>query len=273
MNRAPIYIIIMRYLLTTIALAIAIISNAEARPKAQKRLRQEAVPEFSARSYIIADSLGTVIKEHDMTVVMPIASISKLMVALIVADQDLDEVLEIPTKRQVQSSIPSKVKSLTRRELLTLALVKSDNFAAQILCDNLPDCVEKMNTRAKELMMLSTNFVEPTGLSEANISTANDLLKLMMAANENPTISHISSMPKAEISTKWRAIRVNNTNPLTSKFDISLSKTGYTKPAGGCLVMIINSVAGQRILILLGSKNAHTRIPDMERLVKELGNI
>jgi D-alanyl-D-alanine endopeptidase (penicillin-binding protein 7) len=263
----------MRYLLTTIALAIAIMGNAEARPKAQKRPRQEVVPEFSAKSYIIADATGLILKEHDMTTIMPIASISKLMVALLVVEQDLDEVLTIPTNRQVQSSIPTKIKSLTRRELLTLALVKSDNLAAQILCDNLPDCVEKMNTKAKELAMLSTNFVEPTGLSEGNISTANDLLKLIIAANENPTISHISSMPKAEISTKWKVIKVNNTNPLTSKYDISISKTGYTKPAGGCLVMIINSAVGQRILILLGSKNAHTRIPDMERLVKDLGNI
>lgn len=270
MNHILTYIIGMRYLLTTLALAIAIIGNAEARPRAQKKSRQQVVPEFSAKSYIIAEKDGTVIKEHDMTVIMPIASISKLMVALLVAEQNLDEVLDIPAVRQVQSSIPAKVKSLTRRELLTLALIKSDNLAAQILCENLPDCVERMNTRSLELGMVSTHFVEPTGLSADNISTANDLLKLIIAASDNPTISQISSMPKAEISTKWRPIRINNTNPLTSKYDISISKTGYTKPAGGCLVMIINSAAGQRILILLGSKNAHTRIPDMERLVKEL---
>jgi D-alanyl-D-alanine carboxypeptidase len=77
-------------------------------------------------------------------------------------------------------------------------------------------------------------------------------------------------MPKAEVETNGKVIKVNNTNPLTSKFSIILSKTGYTNPAGGCLVMMMNSDVGQRILILLGSRNAHTRIPDMERLVKGL---
>ena len=171
----------------------------------------------------------------------------------------------------VHTSIPWKVDFLSRKELLTLALVKSDNFAAQILCNNLPNCINSMNAKATEIGMTNTHYEEPTGLSKENVSTADDLLKLMMVAATHPIIGELSSMPKAVVTTGNKIIKVNNTNPLTSKLNILLSKTGFTNPAGGCLVMMINTAVGKRILILLGSKNAKTRIPDIERLVKDLG--
>jgi D-alanyl-D-alanine endopeptidase (penicillin-binding protein 7) len=223
---------------------------------------------FSAKSYLIADQDGQILKEQQSEVVRPIASISKLMIALISVDHDLEEQLLITTPRKVQSSIPIGVKYLTRRELLTLALVKSDNLAAQTLCDNLVNCVDTMNNTARDLGMKDTHYAEPTGLDRENVSTAQDLLKLLMTASTNETIKEISSMSTAEIYTDKKVIKVNNTNPLTSRFDVILSKTGFTVPAGGCLVMIIRSQVGQRILILLGSKNARTRIPDMITLVK-----
>lgn len=255
----------MRILLTTLALSLAFVNSAEAG-------RKKTAPEFSAKSYLIADSDGTVLKEQSSDAVMPIASISKLMVGLLATEQELNESLSVPDIRTVQSSIPRNVTSLTRMELLTLSLVKSDNLAAQTLCTHLPNCIDAMNTKASELGMSNTHFVEPTGLSKENVSTASDLLRLLLTAVNNSTMTHISSMPVAEIPTAKKPIKINNTNPLTSKLDIILSKTGYTTPAGGCLVMIINSMVGQRILILLGSKNAKTRIPDMERLVKGLDN-
>lgn len=256
----------MRILLTAITLAIALVGNADAARKKTKYV----IPEFSAKSYLIADSAGSVLKEHDMDAIMPIASISKLMVGLLTSEQNLDETLSIPDERLVHSTIPRRITSLTRRELLTLALVKSDNLASQILCTNLPNCIEKMNLKAAEIGMSKTKFVEPTGLSPENISTANDLLKLLLVAIQDHAVSQISSMNYVEIPTDKLPIKVRNTNPLTGKMDISLSKTGYTKPAGGCLVMILNSTVGQRILILLGSRDSRTRIPDMERLVKGL---
>lgn len=259
----------MRFFLTTLALTFAIVGTADARTNKQKKPRF-VVPEFSAKSYIVADSEGVVLKEHDMDAILPIASISKLMIGLLASEQNLDEALEIPTKREVQSSIPRKVKTLTRRELLILSLVKSDNLAAQVLCTNLPDCIDKMNARANELAMFSTHYSEPTGLSAENTSTANDLLRLLLIAAQDPIITHLSSMPSAEIPTNGKPIKITNTNPLTNSLDILLSKTGYTKPADGCLVMVLNTNVGQRIIILLGSKNSKTRIPDMERLVKGL---
>lgn len=261
----------MRNLLLAIAMAVALVGNADARKHAPaKKVRAVSVPEFSAKSYLIADSAGSVLKEHAMDEVLPIASISKLMVAHLSTELNLEEDLQIPTKREVQSSIPKKVTHLTRKELLTLALVKSDNLAAQVLCANLDNCVERMNSRAAELGMTHTHYVEPTGLSAENISTANDLLKLLLVAAQDPVITQLSSMPTAEVQTQGKIIKVRNTNPFTFNMDIALSKTGYTKPAGGCLVMVLNSTVGQRILILLGSKNARTRFPDMERLVKGL---
>ncbi len=258
----------MRYLLLTLCMSL-IIGNASAAARRNSHKRIVTPPAFASESYLIADGSGTILKEHNSNLQRPIASISKLMVALIASNQDLDEHLNIPQIRKVQSKIPRRQSHLTRKELLTLALVKSDNFAAQILCDNIPDCVNAMNTKAKELDMLHTHFVEPTGLSKENVSTASDLLKLLVVAVSNYTVSSLSSMSHAEISVDKSSIKINNTNPLTRKLDIVLSKTGFTNPAGGCLVMVVNSPLGQRFLILLGSRNARTRIPSMEKLYKE----
>ncbi len=262
----------MKKILIALSLAMLFSSTAvNARGHGHKATKaSKAVPTFSAKSFLIADSEGMILREQEGGIVRPIASISKLMVGLLAAEQDLSEQLEVPSTRSVQSSIPRKVTSLSRKELLTLALVHSDNFAAQILCTNLPNCVEAMNQRAADLGMVNTHYNEPTGLDRGNVSTAQDLLKLMLVASSNTTVSELSSMSKAEVDANGRMIRVRNTNPLTAKYTILLSKTGFTNPAGGCLVMIMTTEIGRRIYILLGSRNAKTRIPDMERLVKSL---
>jgi serine-type D-Ala-D-Ala endopeptidase (penicillin-binding protein 7) len=225
---------------------------------------------FTTESYLIANSDGIILSEHNSELQRPIASISKLMVGMLASVQDLDERLIIPVNRTVQSSIPFKQPTLTRRELLTLALVKSDNLAAQILCNNILNCIEEMNFTALGIGMIHTHFSEPTGLSIENISTASDLLKLMLVVSSNYTITSLSSMPSAVIPVNKGVIHIQNTNSLTSKLDIFLSKTGFTNPAGGCLIMAVNSPVGQRFIVLLGSRNAKTRIPDMEKLYKEL---
>jgi serine-type D-Ala-D-Ala endopeptidase (penicillin-binding protein 7) len=236
--------------------------GAEAKPQ-----HKNPIVTFSAKSFIVAGEDGHILREKDSDIVRPIASISKLMVTLLASEQDMSEELEVPAKRTVQSIIPQGTKHMDRRQLMTLALVRSDNFAAQILCENLPSCVEKMNEKAKELGMTHTSYQEPTGLSKENVSTATDLLKLLLVATNNPLLTEISSMPQAEIPINNKMVKFNNTNPLTRKLNIILSKTGFTNPAGGCLVMVANTALGKRIYVLLGSRNAHTRIPDMEKLV------
>ncbi len=257
----------MRRLLLAFMIAASFASEASAAKRVKK---PEPVPVFSAKSFLVASEDGTIIQELEGDTVRPIASITKLMVSMLAAEQDMDEMLAIPAIRQVQTSIPRKTRELSRKDLLALALVKSDNFAAQILCSNIPNCIDRMNERAVSMGLKDTKFVEPTGLSQENVSTAHDLLKMVKSASTFEIIRSLSSQPKAEIPLGKQAIKVNNTNPLTSKFSIILSKTGFTNPAGGCLVMIMDSPVGQRILILLGSRNARTRIPDMENLIKKL---
>lgn len=231
--------------------------------------RHKDVPPSLPESFVVAGQDGNTIKEQGSDTVRPIASISKLMLSLLVSEQEQDEQLYIPRKRIVSSGIPPSQTSLSRYELLTLALVKSDNFAAQILCDNIINCVEKMNDRAMQLGMYHTRFEEPTGLSKENVSTANDLLKLIIHLSNNNIISSLSSMPTADMSYGKKTIKINNTNPLTKTLNIILSKTGFTNPAGGCLVIAVNSPLGKRFLVLLGSKNTRTRIPEMEKLYKD----
>jgi D-alanyl-D-alanine endopeptidase (penicillin-binding protein 7) len=262
----------MRQLLLALSLAIAFSNPAEARTHRRAHAARHPVPAvaaFSTKSFLIAGPDGQIFKEQDSETVRPIASISKLMVALLASEQPMDEELQIPHVRTVQSVIPKNTPNLTRKELLTFALIKSDNFAAQILCENLPNCVERMNSKAQELGMVNTHYEEPTGLSKANVSTAQDLLKLLMVASDCDVIKELSHLPEAEVPVGNRVVKIKNTNPLTSTLNIVLSKTGFTNPAGGCLVMIADSAIGRRIYVLLGSKNAHTRIPDMKELVKE----
>ena len=226
-------------------------------------------PKYSIpqKSYLIADSNGTVLTEQGSDIQRPIASISKLMVGLLASSQDLDELLLVPARRSVSSSIPRNQRTLSRNKLLTMALVKSDNFAAQILCENIPNCIAAMNNKAQEIGMIHTSYEEPTGLSKNNVSTASDLLKLMLVVSTNPTITTISSMPAATIENGSRNIKINNTNPLTRTLDVLLSKTGFTNPAGQCLVMGVQSPHGLRFLVLLGSKH---RIPEMQKLYNEM---
>lgn len=264
----------MRYIFITL-LMLSMAGNVFAHVKknhkhSHSRVQKHVVtpPAFTTESYLIADSSGQIILEHDSNLQRPIASISKLMVGLLAASQDLDEALPIPVKRTVQSGIPYKHRSLTRRELLTLSLVKSDNFAAQILCLHIHDCINAMNNKAAELGMLHTRFVEPTGLSKENVSTASDLLKLMLASSSSEVITSLSSLPSAEIHAGKKVIKINNTNPLTRKLNVFLSKTGFTNPAGGCISMIIGDSHDRRIIILLGSKNTKTRIVESLRLYK-----
>lgn len=251
-------------------LCLTVSTSVYARQPVKKKVRATvAVAAFTTESYLIADNQGIVLQERDSDLQRPIASISKLMVGLLASEQDLGEQLLIPKKRTVQSGIPYRQASMSRKELLTLALVKSDNFAAQILCENLDNCVESMNTKATELGMSHTRYVEPTGLSKENVSTASDLLKLMLYVASNHTITTLSSLASAEIPVGKTTLKIRNTNPLTSTMDIFLSKTGWTNPAGGCISMIIGNDINRRVVILLGSLNTRTRISKSLKLYKE----
>jgi serine-type D-Ala-D-Ala endopeptidase (penicillin-binding protein 7) len=215
---------------------------------------------LTAQSWLVADDNGNILEGVHTTDVRSIASITKLMTSMVVLDsgQSLTEV------------IPKKLynRTFTRQELLNLAIVKSDNNAARTLCEYYPGginrCVQAMNTKATQLKMENSTFTDPTGLYETNTSTAEDLVKLVMAAKNYPTITDASNTSTIgwQVNKKKHAI-FHNTNSLVGKgVDFIVSKTGWITASGGCIVMMLRNEHGVRTVILLGSKNTKTRIPE-----------
>lgn len=209
----------------------------------------------TANSWLVADEAGKILQSENIDQVRPIASISKLMTAMVILDakQDMTE----------------KVGSYTRQELLQLTLVKSDNKAAQELCNHYPtgkdQCVRAMNLKAKSLNLDNTRFIEPTGLSVFNVSTAKELIVLVQEAQKYKEIVDASKSSQVKIKLKKKWLVFNNTNPIIGrKHNVIVSKTGYINASGGCIVMMIDTDIGRRIVIVLGSKNTKTRIPEAE---------
>lgn len=173
------------------------------------------------------------------------------------AHQDLDE----------------KIGKYTRRETIQLALVHSDNKAADQLCVYYPNgkdsCIRAMNTKARFLGMPNTRYVEPTGLSVFNVSTATDLVKLVIAAKEYPEVVQSAKMSEVKIKLKKKWLVFRNTNPIIGqRHEFIVSKTGYIRASGGCIVMLVDTDIGRRIVVVLGSKNTRTRIPEAEFIAK-----
>ena len=205
-----------------------------------------ALYDFSASSYIV---------ENNRREVRSIASITKLMTVMIVLDakQDLDE----------------KINQFTRRELIQLALIKSDNKAALDLCDHyvggVGQCIYAMNFKSRSLGLANTRYVEASGLSVFNVSTAEELIKIVIAASNYPEIVEASKTSQVKIKLKKKWFIFNNTNPIIGKkHDFIVSKTGYIGASGGCIVMMLDTDIGRRIVVVLGSKNTKTRIPEAD---------
>ena len=212
---------------------------------------------MTAQSWLETDDQGNLIEGSNITEVRSIASITKLMTVMAVLDlkQDMQE----------------KIGKFTRGQLVQLALVKSDNDAAKALCDNFPggrfECIRFMNEKANYLRMYRTKFVEPTGLSPMNISTALDLLKLVFEASHYPEIVKASQTPVLNIQVGNKVLSFRNTNPVVGKrYNFIVSKTGSTNAAGSCIVVMVDTDIGRRIVILLGAK-AGKRLPEAEYIV------
>ena len=233
----------------SILVFLTILYNGQASATASKPLS------ITAQSWLVADESGRVIQGQNIEQQRAIASITKLMTVMVVLDakQDLNE----------------QLGNYTRSETIQLALVHSDNKAADILCQYYPTgrgaCVRAMNIKAKFLNMLNTHYVEPTGLSVFNVSTATDLIKLVVASKNYAEIIEAAHTPQVKIKMKKRWFFFNNTNPIIGKrHKFIVSKTGYIKASGGCIVMMLDTDIGRRIVVVLGSKNTHTRIPEAE---------
>jgi len=210
---------------------------------------------ITASSWLVADESGRIIQSQNIEQQRSIASITKLMTAMVVLDanQKLDE----------------QIGKYTRAETIQLALVHSDNKAADVLCQFYPNgrdsCIRAMNAKARQLGMADTHYVEPTGLSVFNVSTATDLIKLVIAAKEYAEVIEAAHSPQVKIKLKKRWFFFNNTNPIIGKrHEFIVSKTGYIRASGGCIVMMLDTDIGRRIVVVLGSRNTKTRIPEAE---------
>ena len=212
---------------------------------------------ITAVSWLVADDRGQIIQGSNTALSRSIASITKIMTAMVVLDskQNLEEMLG----------------SRTRGELIQLAMIRSDNVAAQDLCvyypGGVPDCVKAMNRRARDLGMINTKFVDPTGLGIMNISTSEDLVKMVVAAQHYPELVRASTTPVLKSRSRRQRQDLYNTNPLVAtRPDVVISKTGYIRAAGGCVVMMINSVPRPKVIVVLGSQTTRTRIPEADFL-------
>lgn len=212
--------------------------------------------------------------------IMPIASITKLMTALVVVESEhsLDEWLPIlerhyPAPANAFSRIRPKSEA-TRRNLLHVALMSSENRAAYLLARHHPEgyaaFIEAMNAKAQSLGMEDTQFVDSTGLSDANISTARDLLKLANAAYQHPLIRELTVSPGqwVQFRSPNYGLQFGNTNPLVhnGNWKVSLSKTGYLSTAGRCLLMVAEVDGEPRVVVLLDSLGNRSPIGDAGRI-------
>jgi serine-type D-Ala-D-Ala endopeptidase (penicillin-binding protein 7) len=225
---------------------------------------------------------GEVILDKNSDTVAPIASITKLMTAMVVLDRQLDLSQRIVVSSEdidTMKGSRSRLRTgsvLTRKQLLLLALMASENRAAAALARTYPGGTEKfvsiMNAKAQLLGMRSTRFVEPTGLSSENVSNANDLVRLVGAAAQYPLIREYTTRDSASVEAYGRMLAFRNTNTLVRNpdWDIKLSKTGYISEAGRCLVMRTRVAKRDLIVVLLDSWGRYSRIGDAKRIRKWL---
>ena len=265
-----------------LSLLLAISTTANVHASNSKFTELEGNPGLRSASAIVLDSDGNVIYGKDVDTVRPIASITKLMTAMVILDArlDLDEKITITKEdRDLVRLTGSRLEygaTLTRRELLLLSLMSSENRAATALGRTYPggmnSFIMAMNKKADQLGMGSTEFADPAGLKSQNVSTAKDLAQMLDAAGSYPLITQATTTTRKEVHPYSRRgpLTYGNTNRLlkNESWDIELSKTGYINEAGRCLVMQANIEGEDVSIVLLNSFGKLTPFGDSNRLRK-----
>ncbi|MDE2442265.1 MAG: D-alanyl-D-alanine endopeptidase [Betaproteobacteria bacterium] len=236
----------------------------------------------SSVAYVLDQDTNEVLLNKNSDAVLPIASITKLMTAMVVNEANLpmDETLtvaqdDVDTEKFSRSRLRVGTQ-LTRGEMLHLALMSSENRAAHALGRYYPGgltaFVSAMNAKAKSLGMNDTRYVEPTGLSSQNQSSARDLATLVKAAYKVPLIRELTTSPQYEVEVGHRPMEFHTTNQLvrSPEWNIGLQKTGYITEAGQCMVMQAKLAGRKLIMVLLDSAGKYSRIGDAERIRKWL---
>jgi len=262
----------------------------KAAPKSPRaRVRKVAADngELNLRSnvaLVVDQSTGQPVIAKNIDEVHPIASITKLMTAQVILDAQLpmaEPVLITEDDKDTERNSRSRLRvgaELSRTDLLQLALLASENRAAHALGRTFPGgmsaFVAAMNQKARTLGMTNTRFVDPTGLSSNNVSTASDLVKMVQSADRYALIREYSTTATHDVEVLGRQVRFANTNRLvgSDSWDISLSKTGFINEAGRCLVMQAKIQGRALTIVLLDSFGKFTRIADANRIRKWLNS-
>ena len=239
----------------------------------------------SSVALVLDADTDEVLLSKNSQAVLPIASLTKLMTAVVVAEANLPlaEPLTV-TQDDVDTETFSSSRlrvgtTLSREEMLHLALMSSENRAAHALGRAYPGgldaFVAAMNRKARELGMNDTHYVEPTGLSSNNQSSARDLATLVKAAQEHQMIRDFSTSPEYEVAVGNRTTQFRTTNALVRSpaWDIVLQKTGYITEAGRCLVMQARVAGRKLIMVFLDSTGKYSRIGDSERVRRWIGEM
>lgn len=262
-------------------LGVCCLVQAHAWAAAPRATHAVTVPDLKSGSVLVIDeNTKSVLLSSQADVAAPIASITKLMTALVVLDakQSMDEMLEITADdKNLERSSASRLAvgtRLSRADLLHLALMSSENRAAHALGRNYPGglgpMILAMNAKAKALGMTRTHFVDPTGLSSSNVASPEDLSKLVIAASHNSVIRDYSTDDNYSVKAGKRQLQFRNTDSLVAKsdWDIVVQKTGYIEEAGRCLVMKTMIAGRSVVIVLLDSYGKYTRTADARRIKK-----
>lgn len=237
-----------------------------------------ALPFHSQHAMVFEEGSGKVLLEKDANAVVSIASITKLMTAMVVLDarQNMQELIDIEEAdvdivKHSSSRVPVGAV-LPRTTVLQLALMSSDNRAAAALARTYPGghnaFLAAVQQKIKALGMHNTVIEEPTGLSPQNRSTATDLVKMASAASYYPDIARLTTNTEDQVDMNGHLVHFRNTNRLVGKqdWDIQLSKTGFTREAGRCLIMRMKAAGKNVVVVLLNAKDSVARMVDAENI-------
>jgi D-alanyl-D-alanine endopeptidase (penicillin-binding protein 7) len=239
----------------------------------------------SSVALVMDENSSQILLDKNSDVALPIASITKMMTALVVveAKQDMSEMLQI-TEEDVdhEKNSSSRLKPgtwMSRGDMLHIALMSSENRAASALGRNypggLPAAIAAMNAKAKALGMNDTHYIEPTGLSSQNVASARDLAKLIEAAKREPLLCEYSTDSRYTVDANGRELQYANSNHLVSNptWDIMIQKTGFINEAGHCMMMRAMIEGRAVVMVFLDSKGKDSRLADAGRVRKWLEDV
>jgi len=273
---------VIEMLVCIILLCLLVVQSAEAKPikHKYKHPHVQRVIETHGMSIIHVDlKQDSIIKGQNIQQVRGLASITKLMTAIVALDYTTEMDKKLTLSKLTHSKLPHR--EYTRGELFHAMLIKSDNAAAETIAADYPGGRDKfitdMNIRAITMGLKNTHFNDPTGLSSGNVSTAEEVSHLVVGAAFYPTIRNISTKKEAtiliQVKRKDRPVVISNTNRvLLHEFDsIRLSKTGFTNPAGFCVAILVeqpvNNETHHQVIVVMGAKNTAQRVDVVKRMM------